>query len=98
MAWVGLCRGWIARSTFEPAICACAANSLTPIARITFPEGGLDRNALFHGREEEIARELGVAKVLGQSLVPVSAGSWHVTCRCITAMAFGTGQSAIVVF
>ena len=38
VAWVGLCRGWIARSTFGLAICACSANSFTPIARITFPK------------------------------------------------------------
>ena len=37
VAWVGLCRGWIARRTFGLAISAFVANSLTPIARITFP-------------------------------------------------------------
>jgi hypothetical protein len=34
---VGLCRGLMARSTFRGAIPTDAANSSTPIARITFP-------------------------------------------------------------
>ncbi len=37
MSCVGLWRGLIARSTFGPAMRTLAANSLTPIARITFP-------------------------------------------------------------
>ena len=65
--------------------------------RPDLPEGGLDRDALVHGREEEIARELGVAKVLRQSLVPVSAGSCHVAYIRITTMVFGAGQSTTVV-
>ena len=40
MSCVGLCLGLIARSTFDPAIFTFAANSFTPIARITFLHGG----------------------------------------------------------
>ena len=39
------------------------------------PEGDLDRHPFVHGHEEEIARELRVAKVLRKAFVPVSAAS-----------------------
>ena len=45
---VGLWRGLIARNTFGLAIRTLAANSLTPIARITFPSAScrsIDRNS-----------------------------------------------------
>ena len=52
MSCVGLWRGLIARSTFGLAIRTFAANSFTPMARITFPSA---RNVPLVGRENDQA-------------------------------------------
>lgn len=37
MSWLGLCRGWVARETWDWPRRTLAANFLTPASRITFP-------------------------------------------------------------
>src|SRR6185312_11143 len=37
MSWLGLCRGWMARETWEWSRRTFVANSFTPASRITFP-------------------------------------------------------------
>lgn len=57
-------------------MCTLVANSLTPIAD-HFAERDLEIHALIDGREQELARERRIAKILSTANVPVSTSSCH---------------------